>query len=193
MDTCSGKFVLRLSPGLHDSLRLEAKRRGVSLNGLCENFLQGGLRQRADTDSGGECGFLLVPLQKRFGRNLLGIFIFGSQVTGEATASSDIDLLVVLDRKVPLDRSLYRWWDQSLMAKPRGYVINPQFVRLPQVPEGVGGLWLEVALAHERVWEKGRQVSAFLGKLRQRIAQDKVRRHLYQGQPYWVWREEAAA
>lgn len=192
MGTCSGKFVMRLSPAIHESLRREAARRGFSLNSLCEDLLRAGLQQQPSAGAGSEYSFLLSPLQKRFGSNLLGIFIFGSQVTGEATASSDIDILVVLDRKVPLNRSLYRWWDQQMTAKLRGHVINPQFVHLPPVPEGAGGLWLEVALVHERVWEKGRQVSAFLRKLKQKIGEDAARRHLYQGQPYWVWREAAA-
>lgn len=39
----SGKFVLRIAPGLHEALALEAQKTGRSLNATAENAIRNGL------------------------------------------------------------------------------------------------------------------------------------------------------
>ncbi len=39
----SGKFVLRIAPGLHEALAMEAERSGRSLNATAENAIRNGL------------------------------------------------------------------------------------------------------------------------------------------------------
>lgn len=188
--TRSGKFVLRLEPKFHRLLSQEAKRRRASLNSLCISLLQRGLEKGESTDERFE--FLkpvLDQIKSHFGKDLQGVFIFGSQVTGQATESSDLDLLIVLEKLIPLARSLYRWWDEKVSLSGT-IVVNPQFVHLPLSVEEAGSLWLEVATASQMIWEKDRVITDFLELLREFIASDRVRRHWSQGQPYWVRQSE---
>ena len=182
----SGKFVVRLPPELHQELAHEARSQKRSLNLVCLNLLSVGLRQEKAGGGRSERYQAVIPLaQKKFGRDLLTLAIFGSQVSGEATPLSDLDFLVVLSRQVPITRSLYRWWDEEVKV-PEDEVWNPQFVTLPRSPEEAGGLWLEVAMAQKILWERGQVVSKFLGRLKKTIAKNEVRRYWSNGQPYWV-------
>jgi len=165
--------------------------RGVSLNRLCNDFLRAGL-ERSGEKSEDRYATLVASLRDKWGSDLLGVYLFGSQVTGKAGPGSDFDFLIVLNPKVALNRALYRWWDEAVVP-PQGEEWNPQFVHLPTTPEGAGGLWLDAALAHRKIWEKSGQVEAFFGAVRGLMDRDRVRRHLFQGQPYWVWRDGEAA
>lgn len=191
MDSYSGKFVLRLPEVLHRRLDREAIRKGVSLNRLCCDLLQDGLgRPREKSED--PYAPLAALLRKKFGEDLLGVALFGSQVTGTATPESDFDFLIVLSSNVSLNRALYRWWDEAVVPV-KGQEWNPQFVHLPASAYDAGGLWLDAALAHRHIWEKNGKVSAFFDKLRGLMNDDLVRRHHFQGQPYWVWRRGEAA
>lgn len=187
----SGRFVLRLAPGLHRQLSSEALRRGNSLNKLCTELIRQGLeggRPQAEVQS------FLSPLVERlkghFGHHLEGIALFGSQVSGGATRLSDWDLLIVLS--LPLTRFLYRWWDESHLSPP-GKVVNPQFVHLPSHPAEAGSLWFEVASASEILWERKGRLGKFLDKIRKRIEEDKIRRYWLSGQPYWIHNQSEGA
>ena len=185
MDTYSGKFVLRLDVKTNERLVSEAERRRTSLNRLCRDILVHGL-ERNDVE---EDPFrFLIPtillLKGHFKKNLLGVAVFGSRVTGKATENSDFDVLVILADTVPLVRSLYRWWDESLEMF-EGKVVNPHFVHLPASPEEAGGLWLEVAVASKILWEEKGLVTSFIDKLLLQMSSDKIRRHWSNGMPYW--------
>lgn len=186
----SGKFVLRISPQLHRQLAREASRLGISLNQLCSNLLEknpnleGLKRERFNF-----LDPILHETKQRFGKDLVGVAVFGSQVTGQATTGSDLDLLIVLALTVPIYRPLYSWWDEKITA-PGATIVNPHFVHLPPTPEEAGSLWLEVAIAHEVLWQRENQLGRVITKILDRIASDRLRRYWSNGQPYWVRTDE---
>ncbi|MCB0370906.1 MAG: toxin-antitoxin system HicB family antitoxin [Bdellovibrionales bacterium] len=90
----SGKFVLRITPDLHKTLKAEAKERGESLNSLC-------LKKLAAT-SNKSWGEFIDEIITVF--NPLGILLFGSYARGENSAESDIDLLIVLDQQKKISK-----------------------------------------------------------------------------------------
>lgn len=182
----SGKFVVRIPPPLHENLKHQAGQKGVSLNSLCARFLQEGLKKRPEKTCEAYKA-LLKKLKSQFGRNLTGLLIIGSRVSGTATASSDRDFLVVLSDAQPLARSLYQWWDEDIPS-PKKEQWSPQYVHLPSSPMEAGSLWLETAMMHKIVWEKGSAVTNFITQLMKIIETDQVRRYWSQGHPYWVWR-----
>ncbi|HEX5037370.1 MAG TPA: toxin-antitoxin system HicB family antitoxin [bacterium] len=185
----SGRFILRVPNALHGRLAREAGSRRISLNRLCTGLLQAGLERKNEPSRRFDSLSPVVKsLKKRFGKDLLGVLVFGSQVTGRATAASDVDLLIVLHDRIPLTRSLYRWWDESVdsVRLPEEPVVNPQFVHLPETPEEAGGLWLEIASASEILWDGGARLARTLEGLRDLIARDRFRRYWSNGAPYWV-------
>ncbi len=188
----SGKFVLRVSPDLHRRLNQEATAHHRSLNYLCVDLLKKALDEDLllgkDSDHFQKYQPVVVQLRKKFKSSLLGVLIFGSQVTREATSSSDVDLFVVVDASVPIQRSLYRWWDEEVTWKGTA-IVNPHFVHVPSSVKEAGSLWFEVALAHEVLWQNERRVPLFLEKLKEAVEDGRIRRHLTQGQPYWVWKD----
>lgn len=181
----SGRFVLRIPAPLHRRLSREAERRGLSLNELCNLLIESNLEGRKNDE---EKFSFLNPIVKQLTnhfKDLLGVVVFGSQVTGKATQSSDLDLLIVLPSNLPITRSLYRWWDEEIPSVGP-ITVNPHFVHLPPSPDGAGSLWLEVATAHEILWERNGAVGDVIKKLLEIIALDRVRRYWSNGQPYWV-------
>lgn len=184
----SGRFVLRLPSDLHRRLSTLALRARQSLNNLCLDLIHEGLKKSDDKKSWKQKYHpLLHQLRGHFGRQLVGFLIFGSQITGEATLSSDVDFLVVLDKSVPLTRSLYHWWDEKI--KTADDSLSPQFVHIPSSAEEAGGIWFEIALSHEILWQKQKDVSNFLEKLNESVVKGRIRRYFQHGQPYWVWRD----
>lgn len=118
----------------------------------------------------------------------MGVVLFGSQATGEATASSDIDLLIVLDKKIALVRSLYRWWDSNIEWNGNKE-LNPHFVNYPEKAEEAGGMWLEIAQYGQIIYQKNKMIDNVFKELKDMIAQGMVRQHSSNGHPYWVWRK----
>lgn len=187
----SGKFVLRIPPKAHKSLAQEALKKGLSLNALCSKILMNNLHKKDEQTKKFE---FLSPLVKQvrthFSKDVIGILLFGSRITGKATDQSDLDCLIVLSQYCPLRRSLYSWWDENIL-NPDGWVVNPQFVHLPASPEKAGGLWFEVVSASEILWEENQKITRFLQEARGCIEEDRIRRCWTNGQPYWVWRDLA--
>ncbi len=188
----SGKFILRSPAELHQRLVQEAYQKGMSLNQICLHFLSEGLdRLKNKEKSFDKYLWILKPLRKYFKEQLLGVILFGSQVTGEATPASDVDFLIVLSPSSPLSRASYRWWDQHIgESRHEGKILNPQFVHLPASPRKAGGLWFEVALAYSILWEKGKRISSSLKGIKKIIYNGEIRRFVSHGQPYWVWRND---
>jgi predicted nucleotidyltransferase len=120
-----------------------------------------------------------------FGEHLVGIAAFGSWARGELADTSDIDLLVVVERGVSLTRSLYRTWDESPI-RWRGRAVEPHFVHLPPLEDTVSGVWAEVAIDGVVLFEMGFRISARLVRVRHDILNGRLRRRKAHGQPYWT-------
>lgn len=178
----SGRFLLRVDPGLHALLKTSARDLGLSLNDYCARKLAHPADAAALADDGAAVLRRAVELH---GPMLAGVVVFGSWARGEAAAGSDVDLLVVLDRAAPLTRSLYAPWD----AAPATWDARPvevHLVHLPNPGQPPSSLWAEVALDGLVVFERGRCVSAALTSVRREIAGGRFVRRVSQGQPYWV-------
>lgn len=183
----SGRFVLRIEPTLHATLREAASRSGLSLNEYCARKLAGG-------GLGGT-----EPAWKAVGRassvlgdDLLGVVVYGSWARDEATELSDIDVLLVVDPRRPIIRDLYRLWDEKPVLWNRGADperprrVEPHFVHLPPVGEVPSGTWAEVALDGIVIFDPALVVSRRLVDIRRSIVDGDLIRHEIHGQPYWV-------
>ena len=192
----SGRFLLRIPPDLHQSLRARAADAGRSLNQFCRTALEAAAGGR--TDAGPASGSAAAEIVAgEFGHRLEGVVLFGSRARGDAGPWSDVDLLIILARDAPVTRALYRIWDARLAEAPAvrglGPNVNPHFAHLPgdaagSAPDGGGALWLEVALHGIVLWQRTWAVSRWLGDARERMAEGAIRRHHAHGQPYWSYR-----
>lgn len=120
-----------------------------------------------------------------FGEGLLGVAAFGSWVRREQTESSDVDVLVVLERRVTLTRKMYRTWDRTPLSW-NGRPVEPHFVHLPAADEPGAGLWAEVALDGVVLFERDLRLSARLVTVRHDIVSGRIMRKLVHGHPYWI-------
>jgi len=183
MKNFSGKFVLRIPPDLHSKLARMGSAQRLSLNQVCLLLLHRGL---SATSAGQLPAFesVVKKLKAKFKEDLAGVVLFGSQATGEATSSSDIDILIVLGKGVELTRALYTWWNDNVSWT--GGEMNPHFVIYPDDVSSVTGLWFEVALSGKIIYQQGTAVEQFFTKLKKYIADGKIRRYISNGHPYWV-------
>jgi hypothetical protein len=176
----SGRFVLRITPGLHAALRAAAREEGLSLNEYCARKLA--------SPTGcvtGPAGEVVERAASRFGAALIGIVAFGSWARGEAADGSDVDILVVLESRLSIVRDLYRAWDEEPLSWG-GRPVEAHFVHLPQPDEPMSGLWAEAALDGVVLFERGLAVSRRLADVRRRITAGELSRRRVHGQPYWV-------
>jgi predicted nucleotidyltransferase len=136
----SGRFLLRLGAGLHAALKQAARVSGLSLNDYCARKPAApmGIAARHGAIDAVDRAAALA------GDALVGLVVFGSWARGDLTDSSDVDVLVVVDRSLRLTRALYRQWDQRPVTWD-GRPVEPHFVHLPDAGERVSGLWAEVA------------------------------------------------
>ncbi|MCP4677497.1 MAG: nucleotidyltransferase domain-containing protein [Deltaproteobacteria bacterium] len=125
-----------------------------------------------------------------FPRRPLAVVLFGSFARDESTYESDIDLLIVFDRRVRLTRSLYRIFDDRLDLSRFRNQPNPHLVVLPGRRRDCGSLWFEVAIDGVVLWEDGSRVSVFLRQLREHISTGEMKRKTAYGHPYWIQSEE---
>ena len=77
MSRCSGKFVLRVSEAVHESLRELSFLRGESINSLCSSFIENGLGARVTKQKPTKFESLVAEIRKVWGANLLGVLVFG--------------------------------------------------------------------------------------------------------------------
>jgi len=177
----SGRFVLRIEPGLHQALRTAAREGGLSLNDYCA-------RKLAAPTNGSGFGDAADAVRRAtllLGDALVGVVAFGSWVRGEAVTTSDVDLLVVLDSRVALTRELYRRWDEGPVTWS-GRPVEPHFVHLPDPGAVTGGVWAEVAMDGVVLFERQLRVSRRLALVRRDILSGRLVRRLSHGQPYWA-------
>jgi hypothetical protein len=178
----SGRFVLRISPGLHAALRAAAGDEGLSLNDYCARKLAAPVGRLA---SFGGAMSAVERAAAFFAGELIGVVAFGSWARDEMADGSDIDLLVVLEAGTALTRELYRRWDEEPIEWG-GRPVEPHFVRLPAAGEPPGGIWPEVALDGIVLFERGLRLSAHLVRVRRLIASGRLVRRFVHGQPYWA-------
>jgi hypothetical protein len=120
-----------------------------------------------------------------FADDLVGIAAFGSWVRGEAAATSDVDLLVVIDSRVPLTRDMYRLWDEAPVTwgdRP----VEVHFAHLPDPGTVTGGVWAEVAMDGIVLFERRLGLSRNLALVRRAILSGRLVRRLAHRQPYWT-------
>jgi hypothetical protein len=177
----SGRFLLRLDPGLHAALRSSAGAAGLSLNDYC-------VRRLADA---GRCVSLpgaadtIARAAAVAAGALAGVVLFGSWIRSDLSDSSDVDVLIVVDRSVRLTRALYQRWDERPVTW-EGRAVEPHFVWLPDRSTPATGLWAEVAIDGVVLFERGLQVSAALARVRREILSGRLVRGFVHGQPYWT-------
>jgi len=176
----SGRFLLRMDPGLHAALRSAALAEGISLNQHCARRLaySAGAGEGAATEA-------VTLAASLVGEALRGVVLFGSWARDELTEDSDVDLLIIVDDQVTIDRALYRRWDETPLSW-KEHPVEPHFVHLPDAEARVSGLWAEVATDGVVLFERNLAVSRYLVSVRQRIVSGKMERHLAHGQSYWV-------
>ena len=107
---------------------------------------------------------------------------------GDATETSDVDLLIVLESAARIERPLYDQWDRVLRSRGRRSddQVSPQFAALPPSPEAAGGLWLEVAREGIVLHDRDGRLAKFLISLRDFVASGAATRKTVHGHPYWV-------
>lgn len=184
MKSYSGKFVLRVTAQRHRELVGLAHQHNISLNQLCANLIQAGLKGHPVLPAWQAWFEKKLPLIKnKFGDALLGIAVFGSRVNETATQASDVDVLVCLRSDCPLNRTLYSWWDERIHHEDFEY--NPVFLHLPQVTEA-SSLWYEITLNHRILYDRQKALKNIFDQLTQRVQNGFVQRKWLQGQPYWI-------
>ena len=177
----SGRFVLRIDPDLHETLREAAGVAGVSLNRYCARKLA------APTESTDPAATAVVGRAASvLGDSLLGVVAFGSWARGEEAANSDLDVLLVVGEEVSIARGLYRSWDDGSALAWDGHEVTPHFVHLPSGSEGVSGLWAEVALDGLVLFERELTVSRYLAHVRRRVLRGELSYRVAGGHTYWV-------
>lgn len=176
------RFLLRLPQPLHRHLTTRAAALDLSLNEYCVRKLGGpesaALRHPAVLD-------VRAHAEAVAGARLVGLIVHGSWARGEARTTSDVDVLVVVERQLALTRSLYRAWDRAPIACD-GRPVDAHFVHLPEDPDRAGGVWCEAAIDGVVVSDVDGRIEQALGRLRRAIADGRlVRKHVH-GQPYWT-------
>lgn len=177
----SGRFVLRIDPALHASLREAARASDTSLNRYCARKLAS-----PSTVLDGVAAAIVRRAALVLGSSLLGVVAFGSCIRGDHSAASDLDVLLVAGDDVDISRELYRRWDDAPELSWHGYPVAPHFVHLVPDSEPVSGFWAEVALDGLVLFDQRFEVSRQLSELRRRILAGETSRRVVLGQSYWV-------
>jgi len=179
-DLPSGRFLLRIDPGLHAALRRAADLANLSLNEYCARKLAGGGVGLGDP------GWQAVERAAAVvGGSLIGVAVYGSWARGEPMETSDVDVLVVVATSTPITRQLYRRWDEE-PVRWEGRSVEPHFVHFPPGGSGPSGTWAEVALDGIVLFDRDLALSRRLVEVRKRILDGAVERREIHGQPYWV-------
>lgn len=178
----SGRFLLRLDPGLHAALREAARSDDVSLNEYCARKLASPVGSLASLDGAIE---MVRRAASLLGDDLIAVLAYGSQTRGEAVDGSDLDVLAVVQDRVELTRELYRRWE-AVPQRGGAPPVDAHFAHLPDPERASPGLWGEVAIDGIVLFERGLRLSTALAEVRRQIAAGLIVRRFAQGQPYWV-------
>lgn len=175
----SGTFVLRLDARLHDLLRQDALKAGVSLNEWCGRMLA------APGAGGVAASEVVLSIRSWLGDDLEGIVLHGSFARDDLSTTSDVDLLAVVSPGRPITRALYREWEERARAWD-GREVDLHFVHLPTAEDRVSGSWAEAAVCGIVLYDRNLALSRRLIGIRERIAAGRLVRRMAQGQPYWI-------
>jgi predicted nucleotidyltransferase len=178
---CSGRFVLRIDPGLHAALREAARAAGVSLNQYCARKLATPFGRLEGWEMASQA---VLRAGQVVGENLISVVAFGSWARAELHAESDVDILVVVGEKLKLSRDLYLSWDEAPIQW-RGRRVEPHFAHLPDPERTPLGLWAEVAIDGIVLFTRDLQLPSLLVRLRHDIAAGRIVRRVVHGQSYW--------
>jgi predicted nucleotidyltransferase len=179
----SGRFLLRIAPGLHEALRAAARASETSLNDYCTRKLAapvGGWIALRDAAAVVERAAAVC------GEKMIGVVVYGSWARSEMTDGSDVDVLVVMEPGTSPSRALYRAWDDERMVAWEGRPVEPHFVRLPDATDPISGLWAEVAIDGIVLFERELSISRHLARVRSEVAAGRLVRRFAHGQPYWA-------
>ena len=175
------RVLLRLPADLHRVLVKAAEAGGLSFNEYCIRRL----RTPAQPQQTSAARSAVVHrAQAAVGDRLLGVLAMGSWARGEAAATSDIDVLVVIDRDAPLTRELYRAWDRDALAVD-GRLVDAHFAYLSPRGHAPSAVWCEAAVDGRLWFDRDGRVAALLSDVRRAIAHGRVVRAVVHGQPYW--------
>lgn len=119
-----------------------------------------------------------------FHSDILGLILYGSQVRGDATEISDIDVLVVLDSAIKINRALYSELDYLEELDPRVCIM---LTHLPNEESKLGSLWLEVSQCCEVLMDPTKAIKKVITRSKKLIQDEKVVRKKSHGQGYWVY------
>ena len=168
-----------MPPGLHAALEGAARAAGVSLNEYCVRRLAAAGGGQGD----GDAAALVSRAAAVAGDGLTGVLLHGSWARGEATPTSDVDALVVVEPCVELRRALYRVWDEH-PVRWRGRRVDPHFVHPPGA--ALSGLWAEAAIDGQVLFDRDGALAADLARVRRAIAEGRLARRIVHGRPYWA-------
>jgi len=180
----SGKFVLRVGAQLHSRILTYARRRKLSLNTACVNLLRPALEGNSVSKGLPFALEKLLSTECALAAQIIGIVMFGSWARGEATAASDIDVLVVLANEIPISKQLYTEIDRVLGTDSS---LSIALVNSPNQQTRPGSIWLEVAQDGIVVFDKEYQIARTLGRIRRSISSGMAIRRETHGQGYWVY------
>ena len=178
----SHPFLLRLPASVYAALQTAAAAAGLSLNEYCTRRLAAPATSLAVAD---QTQPLLRAAADLLAADLAGIILYGSWARGETVTGSDVDVLVVVERSVPLVRALYRRWDAHPVVWD-GRPVDPHFVHVPRRQDPPTGVWAEAAIAGVVLFERDERISRHLARVRAEIAEGRLTRRIVHGQPYWT-------
>ena len=178
----SGRFVLRLAPGLHAALRAAASDAGVSLNDYCARKLSAPTGNLAALSA---ASAVVERAAELFEESLVAVVVYGSWSRGEAMSGSDLDVLIVVESDAPITRALYRKWDSRPSIIWDGHTVEPHFVHLREKGGRTTGSWAEAAIDGIVIFERALRVSRHLADIRRDVLAGRLVRRVVHGQPYW--------
>jgi predicted nucleotidyltransferase len=179
---CSGRFVLRIDPGLHAALREAARAAGSSLNEYCARKLATPFGRLEGWELASQT---VLRAAQVAGEDMVGVVAFGSWARAELHAESDVDILVVVDDKLKLSRDLYLTWDEAPI-RWQGRRVEPHFVHLPDSSRPPLGLWAEIAIDGIILFTRDLQLPSLFMRIRHDIAAGRIIRRVVHGQSYWT-------
>lgn len=173
-------FVLRIDAGTFSKLKSHAGRCETSINAVCTSFIERGLIDSLTPNKDPA----VDKAKSVYGKNLVGVVLFGSAARGTQRETSDVDYLIVLSDLIQIKGKLYRAWD-DVNTNDQLANASPHFVHLPKDAQKAGSLWLEVAMEGRILMDTDFMIERHVSALRRCIAEGVFERSYVYGVPYW--------